>query len=577
MKIILHIALFAATLTQGYAQSLEYTWARQAGGEDTDMGNAIATDPDGNIIVVGTFISDTMFFSSTNLANSDTLSAAMFVAKYSPSGDLLWATNPITPSAYKTTSGTGVATDANGNVFVVGDMSTDSVSFDGNWIVHDNDGGGYYSYSYVAKYDADGNFLWFRKATGGYGTEGVTVDGIGNVLFIGKGPIIAFDGTLTISNDRHFIAKYSNAGDFLWVNATTFSAASSYGFNAEWDNKAVFADADNNVYMAGWSGLDTTFFNAEKTIYVSNNASLRNAFLVKYNSSGVAQWATGASRTEVPNSLTNFTPEGIYASDDAIYLTGWWQGDSLRMDNHPISADFQGSTQNMFVAKFDLSGNNLWVRTLGSEGNDYGRGVTFDSDGNSYVVGTTEGYDLHFGNSPIGTTIGGNHATVFKIGTDGTLLDYLQASNIPPYGTSYGNAIAVDDADNILVAGGFSSSVAFGDDILTATASINWQDMFVCKLLNDFSIGMTAPGAQGHQVSIYPNPASDNIFIDISGADEAQESELEIYSMTGGLVRKASLHGSLMTVSLEGLVDGMYLIALRSIGQGERQRFIIQR
>jgi len=577
MRTLLHIALFAATLVQGYAQTLNYSWAKQAGGEDTDTGNAITTDPDGNIIVVGTFLSDTMTLGSTDLTNSDTLSNAMFVAKYSPSGDLLWARNPITPAAFKTTTGTGVATDPNGNVFVVGDMSTDSVSFDGNWIVHDNDGGGYYGYSYVVKYDADGNFLWLRKATGGYGTRNASVDGNGDVFFIGKGPIIRFDGTPIISLDRHFIAKYSNAGDFLWVNATTFSYTCSYGFNCEWDNKAVFADADNNVYMAGWSGLDTTFFNAEKTIYVANNASLRNAFLVKYNSSGVAQWATGASRTEVPNSISNITPEGIYASDDAIYLTGWWQGDSLRMGDHPITADFQGSAQNMFVAKFDLAGNNIWVRTLGSSGNDYGRGVATDSDGNAYVVGTTEGYELHYGNSTIATTMGGNHATVFKIGTDGALMDHLQAGNIPPYGTSFGHAIAVADADNILVTGGFSASVAFGDDILTSTASINWQDMFVCKLFNDFSIGMDATESSEQEVRMYPNPASDRIFIAISDADAAQGTEVEIYSVTGGLVRKASLHGSLMTVSVEGLVDGMYIIAVRSNGHVERQRVIVQR
>jgi hypothetical protein len=577
MRTLLHIALFAAALAQGHAQSLDYSWAKQAGGEDSDWGNAITTDPDGNIIVVGTFLSDTMTLGSTALANSDTLSMAMFVAKYSPSGDLLWASNAITPSASKTTTGTGVATDAIGNVFVVGDLSSDSVSFDGNWIVHDNDGGGYYGYSYVVKYDPDGNFLWFRKATGGYGTEGVTVDGNGDVLFIGKGPIVAIDGTFIISNDRHFIVKYSNAGDFLWVSGTTFSAASSYGFNAEWDSKAVFADAGNNVYMAGWSGLDTTFFNAEKTIYVANNGSLRNAFLVKYDSNGEALWAKGASRTEVPNSVSNITPEWIYASGDAVYLTGWWQGDSLRMDNNPITADFQGSSQNMFAAKFDLAGNNLWVRTFGSSGNDYGRGMALDSDGNAYLAGTIEGNELHYSNSMVATTMGGNHAIVFKIGTDGALLDLLLADNIPPYGTSYGNAVAVDDQDNILFTGGFSASVAFGDDILTSTASINWQDMFVCKLFNDFSIGMDASASREQDVRIYPNPASDRIFITVSGADAAQGMEVEIYSMTGGLVRKASAQHSMMTVNVEGLVDGMYIIAVRSNGHVERQRVIVQK
>jgi len=476
MKKIFYVVLFTTIIVQSYSQSLSYSWAKKAGGEDTDIGNAITTDSNGNVIVVGSFISDSISFGNINLANSDSLSYSMFVAKYDSSGSLLWARNPKTPTKYKTTSGVGVATDANGNVFVAGDMNTDSINFDGNWIVFDNA-----SYSFVAKYDSNGNFVWLRKAFGAYGTAGVSVDGNGDVLLTAKGAI-TFDGTIATSDGtwRHFVVKYSNSGNFIWANVAKFSSASSYGYNAEWDSKTVFTDVNNNVYMAGWSGLDTVFFNDDKTIYVANNASLRNSFLVKYNSNGVALWAKGADRSVIPNSESNINPEGIYTSDNFLYLTGWWFGDSLRFDNNQINVT--SGNYNMFVAKFDMLGNNIWFKSLGSEGNDYGHGIALDSAENVYLIGTTEGYDLHYNNNLIGTGIGGNHATVFKIGTDGALLDYLQAGNIPPYGTSFGHAIAVDVGDNILFTGGFSASVSFGDDTLTSTANLNWQDIFVSKL-----------------------------------------------------------------------------------------------
>ena len=569
MRKIFYVVLFTKIMVQSYAQSLDFSWAKKAGGEDTDIANAITTDLIGNIIAVGTFSSDSISFGNITLINSDSLSNAMFVAKYDSNGNILWARNPITPTHYKTTSGVGVSTDANGNVFVAGDMNTDSINFDGNWIVFDNA-----SYSFVAKYDPNGNFVWLRKAFGAYGTAGVSVDGNGDVHLAAKNAI-SFDGTTVTNNGtgKHFVVKYSNSGSFMWANFTTFSSASSYGFNAEWDSKAVFTDDSNNVYMAGWSGLDTTFFNDNKTVYVVNNASLRNSFLVKYNSNGVALWAKGANKTVTPNSLSNITPEGIYSSDNFVYLTGWWNGDSLRFDNNQITAT---NNQNMFVAKFDILGNNIWFKSLGSEGNDYSRGLALDSAENVYLIGTTEGYNLHYNNNTIGTTIGGNHASVFKINPNGNFLDYLQSNNTLS-GTSFGNAICIDALDNIFITGGFSSSVVFGNDTITSTSNINWQDMYVCKLFNNTSTGTNPLESLKDNLKIYPNPTKDFILIDLSKVTSDKETEICIYSLTGNLVKKSKSQDNLVMMNVEELLDGVYIISINSNGSYERQKLIIQR
>ena len=572
MKKIFYVVLFTTILVQSYAQSLDYSWARKAGGEDTDIGNAIAIDLNGDVLVVGTFISDSISFGNITLANSDSLSNAMFIAKYNSSGDILWAKSPATPSANKTTNGIGVATDANGNVFVAGDINSDSVNFDGNWIVFENA-----SYSYLAKFDPNGKFVWLRKAFGAYGTAGISIDGNGDILLAAKNAI-SFDGTLLTNNGtgKHFVVKYSNSGNFMWVNFATFSSASSYGYNAEWDNKTVFTDDDNNVYMAGWSGLDTTFFNDDKTIYVANNASLRNSFLVKYNSNGVALWAKGANKTVIPNSGSNITPESIFASDNFVYLTGWWFGDSLRFDNNQLTAT-SNHDYNMFVAKFDLLGNNIWFKSLGSEGNDYSHGLALDSTENVYMIGTTEGYNLHFNNNPVGNTIGGNHASVFKINADGNFLEYIQSNNIPLYGTGFGNAIDIDDSDNIFITGGFSSIVAFGNDTLTSTNSINWQDMFVCKLFNDYSVGINTRESFKNELKIYPNPASELITIDLKREKTNNETEIGIYSLTGSLIRKEKSKSNLIMMNVEELVNGVYIITVNSNGSFKTQKLIIQR
>jgi hypothetical protein len=569
MKKILYAVIFTSIMFQSYAQSLDYSWAKKAGGEDTDIGNAITTDLNGNVIVAGTFSSDSISFGSIVLVNNDTLSNSMFVAKYNSNGNLLWARNPKTPTKYKTTSGVGVATDANGNVFVAGDMNTDSINFDGNWIVFDNA-----SYSFVAKYDSNGNFVWLRKAFGAYGTAGVSVDGNGDILLAAKNAI-SFDGSIATNDGtwRHFVVKYSNSGNFIWTNVAKFSSASSYGYNSEWDNKAVFTDVNNNIYMAGWSGMDTVYFNDDKTIYVANNASLRNSFLVKYSSNGVALWAKGANRTVIQNSGSNIKPEGILTSEDFIYLTGWWFGDSLRFDNNQIKAT-GNHDYNMFVAKFDLLGNNIWFKSLGSEGNDYSHGLAVDSAENVYLVGTTEGYNLHYNNNTIGTASGGNHASVFKINSNGIFSVHTQLNNTQ-VGTSFGNAIAIDNSDNIFITGGFMSSAAFGNDTLTSNSM--WQDVFVCKLINDYSVGINSLESPKNIFKIYPNPTDNFIFIDLSKMNVDKETEISIYSITGNLVRKSIFQDNLITMNVEELVNGVYIITVNSNGSYERQKFVIQR
>ena len=569
MKKILFIALFGISLLQSYSQTLEYSWARKAGGNYTDKGNAIATDVDGNVVVAGTFFSDSIKLGDITLKKSDSTSACMFVAKYNPAGNIIWAKRASTTSSYKTTYGYSVATDKNGNIFVCGDLWGDSVSFDGNLTILPKET---QNASFVVKYSSAGNYQWVKMAIGGRATSSITIDGNEDLYMTGIfNNVVNFDGLeYTVGAGGHFIAKYNNSGGFIWANVTSVSV-SSYGFNSEWDTKSVYTDSDHNVYLTGWSGTDTTFFNASRTIYVTNNASLRNVFLVKYNSNGVPLWAKGAQVTVTPGTST-ITANNIRVSDQSVYLTGWWTGDSLRFDNNQITSN---SYQNMFIAKFDDSGNNIWVKSLGSQGNDYGNGLAFDSSGDLYLIGTTEGSDIHFNNILVGTTTGGNLATIFKIDADGNFLELKHPDNIPYYGACFGNDIAIDHSDNIYITGGFSSGVAFGNDILSGTNL--WQDMFISKLIKSINDGINTPATSQHNLRIYPNPSSDFIFIDLPGENADEVTEICVYDITGKLLKNEKIKGYPVKVELAGLVDGEYLITAITNNSIKRQKIIIQR
>ena len=71
-----------------------FLWARQAGGDHDDAGVALAVDAAGNVYLGGDFMQKATFGSQTRTARgaAGTLERDIFVARYSPSGDLVWVT-----------------------------------------------------------------------------------------------------------------------------------------------------------------------------------------------------------------------------------------------------------------------------------------------------------------------------------------------------------------------------------------------------------------------------------------------------------------------------------------------------
>ena len=83
------------------------------------------------------------------------------------------------------------------------------------------------------------------------------------------------------------------------------------------------------------------------------------------------------------------------------------------------NADLDGQTNvgghDLFVMKYDTSGSRLWTQMLGTASGEYGRSVAVDASGNAYLTGHTAG------NLDGATNNGGNDAFIVKYDTSGTL------------------------------------------------------------------------------------------------------------------------------------------------------------
>jgi uncharacterized protein (AIM24 family) len=182
-----------------YSSTGSVVWAAQIAGAGTDFGQAVATDPSGNVFVTGYYNAALTLYNTggatgATLANTGGYDA--FLAKYSSTGSVVWAAQ-IAGTTTSEDRGNAVATDSSGNVFVTGyysaaltlynssGVSNASLAFTGNADV------------FIAKYSSTGTVVWAAQIAGtstDYG-YGVATDSSGNVFVTGF-----YGGALSLSN-----------------------------------------------------------------------------------------------------------------------------------------------------------------------------------------------------------------------------------------------------------------------------------------------------------------------------------------------------------------------------------------
>ena len=263
-----------------YNASGALLWAKVAGGELLDQGNAIATDANGNSYVAGAIQTNGLYptVSFDNIILTGHGDYDWFIAKYDVSGNVVWAKSA---GSNLGDIARGVTVDPFGNVYVCGlfsgTMTADGVTVTSSGLFD----------VFLAKYDENGTLLWLKRA-GGTGSDiahGVATDALGNVAIVGEFQNTAsFDSrSVTAAGlGDAFIAKYDAFGNNLWVR----SGGSTTSFVTD-SAKAIAADALNNFYVTG----DYTGAAIFDGLSVSNTGtSGTDIFVAKYDSNGTIQW-----------------------------------------------------------------------------------------------------------------------------------------------------------------------------------------------------------------------------------------------------------------------------------------------
>ena len=335
-SIVLLFSFILLLPTAAFSQS--WIWAKSAGGSNRDMGYNITTDATGNVLVTGYFNSSSITFGTTTLTNAHADSADIFLVKYDPSGNVLWAKSA---GGSASDIGNSVTTDATGNVFVTGYFKSSTITFGTYTLTNSGDGD-----IFLVKYDPSGNVLWAKSAGGTNSDVGwsVTTDATGNVFITGyfESSSITF-GTYTLTNAHAgdgdiFLVKYDPSGNVLWVK-------SAGGTNEDWGNwgTSVTTDASGNVFVTGVFGSSPMTFGT----YTLTKVGGSDIFLVKYDPNGNVLWAKSAGGTNEDwgNSVTT-------DATGSVFVTGSFESSSVTFGTYTLTNAGDGD---IFVAKFGTS------------------------------------------------------------------------------------------------------------------------------------------------------------------------------------------------------------------------------
>jgi hypothetical protein len=494
MKKTITTIILALVFINVNAQAPDWAWAKSISGPSADAIYGITTDTLGNVYIIGDF------GSTINLGTTTLTSAGnqdIFIVKYDPAGNVIWAKSA---GGTGIDYGRGITCDKFGNIYVTGSYRLPSCSFGSTILTNTNTVG---RSLFLVKYNDMGDVLWARN-TENYdeydNSLGLTTDASGNVYISGNyAPTFISFGTDTLTNTtgsfNMFLTKYNTMGDVLW-------AKKSNNMGSEQGN-AIDTDTSGNVILIGTSMAPSMSFGTS----TFNNMGYRDVFIVKYDSLGNVLWA------DCGGSIYWDYGGGI-VTDLAgnIFITGHYQ-DAFSLGSFTIT---NAGGLDMFIAKYDASGNVIWLKGVGSAASDYGVQTVTDAFGNVYIVGFFESPVLNIDTISINNN-GLYDFLVLKYDGSG---NFLWAKGAGGNNRDYAYVITIDVFNNVLIGGHYESqSLILGSDTL---ANSGMNDAFVAKLGNT-SVSIDESIFQAG-INIYPNPTS--------GIFTIQNSNLRLQSCT---------------------------------------------
>lgn len=364
----------------------------------------------------------------------------------------LWA-NGSTAGAGE---GWNIAVDDSDNIYETGYFITPTLAF-GATVLSNNATGT--SDIFLAKFNSSGTLVWARR-TGMSGTDeafGVTTDNEGGVYITGD----FYSDTLFFASDTlvnygngwsdFFVAKYDNNGNEIW-------AKRAGGNSTEKGTAASFDRYTGTLLVTGnFSSPSITF---GTTTLVNQGSS--NTFLTKYNLNGNVVWAQSGGGGNLDGSNSVCTDK-----NGNVFITGYLTSNLSTFGSVIINTNVTAT--DVFLVKYNSSGNALWGFAAGSPQGAYGYDVATDTTGNCFLTGY---YDstVTLGTFILNTAAANasNEAFIADVDSTGFVIWAKSSADTTTNDATSGYGVATDPSGNVYMVGGFmhSTEIVFDQDTL---------------------------------------------------------------------------------------------------------------
>jgi|GEM_PF-2732387 len=347
-----------------YAPDGQVIWTRQYGGVGQDRVSDIVLY-NGQIYITGLYFGDSDLDGHPLICSGF---ADTYVARLDEDGNVIWVTTGGEANTYTDTG--GLTVDNSGNVYICGNFQH-GITFGPLTAMNSN--GWSYTDGYIAKFDLNGNPVWIEVLGGPQNGFAYSISSYNNRIYVTGDflqTIVLDQFTIFSSgNSDVFLAEINPDGQFQWAH--------SYGGSSDETGMDILADTDGSVYLGG-SFIGPVDFGGQ---LLNSGNSAADAYLAKYTDSGNLVWAKkGGSLNPTTWDVIN----RIYADPNhAIYVTGEFGG-TANFGGLQLSAT--GETD-IFVARYDQSGQATWVKQGGGADFERGTGICALQDGRVFMTG----------------------------------------------------------------------------------------------------------------------------------------------------------------------------------------------
>lgn len=306
----------------------------------------------------------------------------------------------------------GICRDKSGNIYAIGntynnDLPVTPGAFQSTYTANYE--------AFIVKFDSCGSLIWCTYfGTSGFDSgEKIAYSNDTSIVITGYTDGSDLPSTVgcfqpnSAGNNDCFLAKFNLNGQPKWI---TYFGGMQSDFSY-----ALTIDAKNNIIIGGTSLSPSIHTNSLS--FQQSMAGAVDAFVARFNSKGILKFSTfygGSSSEDIHDVTTDI--------DGNVIGVGGSFSNNLSTTAGCQQASYNGGME-VYVIKFDSTGNRLFSTYLGGSSLDDAYGVVTDPQKNIYISGHTSSNDFyHTAVSYQATIAGSNDNYCLKLTPAGSLL-----------------------------------------------------------------------------------------------------------------------------------------------------------